>query len=167
MADVLTRQVPVPSAAQMFPGVTFRPAEPAARWSLRTRTPSGLPVAMNSAARFGGGDALHLGPDEWLLVLPAGSEAPTIDGLHALTEVSERNVALLIEGADAERLVQTGCPLDMSLAAFPVGRATRTIYETVEIVLWRTGQTAFRVEVWRSFAPWLWDALVLAAGDLP
>lgn len=160
------RQEPVPLAAQAFAGVTLRLAPPAVRWSLRTRAPSGLPVAMNTAARFAGGDALHLGPDEWLVILPEGAGVPEIDGLHALTEVSDRNVALLVEGAEAERLVQTGCPLDLSLAAYPVGRATRTIFETVEIGLWRTGEQGFRVEVWRSFAPWLWEAMVLAAGDL-
>jgi sarcosine oxidase subunit gamma len=166
MFEVAMRQEPVPIAAQVFSGVTLRLAAPAARWSLRMKAPQGLPMAMNTSARFRGGDALHLGPDEWLLILPEGSDAPAVDGQHALTEVSDRNVALLIEGVDAERLVQTGCPLEVSLAAFPVGRATRTIFETVEIVLWRTGDQAFRVEVWRSFGPWLWSALMLAAGDL-
>jgi sarcosine oxidase, subunit gamma len=37
--------------------------------------------------------------------------------------------------------------------------ATRTIFEKAEIVLWRTGPETFHVEVWRSFAPYVWDLM--------
>ncbi len=32
---------------------------------------------------------------------------------------------------------------------------TRTIFAKAEIVLWRTAPDAFRIEVWRSFAPYV------------
>jgi sarcosine oxidase subunit gamma len=51
----------------------------------------------------------------------------------------------------------SGCPLD--LERFAVGRATRTVFETVEVIVWREAADRFRVFVWRSFAPWLWHAL--------
>ena len=54
----------------------------------------------------------------------------------------------------------SGCPLDLERMA--VGRGTRTIYEAVEIVVIKCAPDAFRVEVWRSFAPWLWAALAQA-----
>lgn len=165
MAD-LARHDPVPTDAAAFAGVSIALAPPATRFSLRARTAGELPADMLRAAPFADGDALHLGPDEWLLILPEGTGAPAIAGLHALTDVSDRNIALLVEGSGAEALLQTGCPLDLAPGAFPVGRATRTLFETVEIVLWRTAPDRFRVELWRSFAPWLWQALTLAAGDL-
>ena len=49
------------------------------------------------------------------------------------------------------------------LAAFPVGMATRTLYDKAEIVLWRRGETTFHVEVWRSFAPHVAASLAEAA----
>ena len=145
--------------------VTIAWAPPAARYSLRIRAPEGLPPILASAA-FADGHALGLGPDEWLLVLPDGAAPPAFDGPHALTDIGHRNVALLVEGARAATLIQCGCALDLSPAAFPVGKATRTLHDGVEIILWRIGETAFRIEAWRSFAGHLHAALVLAASDL-
>jgi len=145
--------------------VTIDWAPPASRYSLRTRTPQGLPPILASAP-FGDGHALGLGPDEWLLILPHDATPPIIDALHALTDIGHRNVGLIVGGPKAATLVQCGCALDLSLAAFPVGKATRTVYEGVEMVLWRTDETMFRIEAWRSFIGHLHAALVLAAGDL-
>lgn len=145
--------------------VTIAWTPPAARYSLRTRAADGLPTILASAP-FAGGHALGLGPDEWLLILPADDPPPPIDGPHALTDIGHRNVGLLVSGASAAELIQGGVALDLSLAAFPVGKATRTVHEGIEIVLWRTGETAFRIETWRSFVGHLHAALSLAAGDL-
>ncbi len=61
------------------------------------------------------------------------------------------------------RALSAGCPLDLRVSAFPVGMATRTIFDKAEIVLWRREERAFRVEVWRSFAAYLVAALTEAA----
>jgi len=58
-----------------------------------------------------------------------------------------------------EAVLNTGCPLDLSLDEFPVGMCTRTIFGKSEIVLWRTSAAGFRVEVWRSFAAYVWRML--------
>ena len=50
-------------------------------------------------------------------------------------------------------------PLDLDQAAFPVGMCTRTLFGKAEIVLWRKADDAFRVEVWRSFAPYVLGCL--------
>jgi sarcosine oxidase subunit gamma len=147
-------------------GVTTAAASQLARYSLRTRTPDGLPAKVLSTAPFAGGTALCLGPDEWLLLLPEGAPPPAVAGVNALTDIGHRNVAIIVEGEHAASLLQTGCALDLALAAFPVGKATRTLYETVEIVLWRQAEDRFHVEVWRSFASYLQAALDLAAGDI-
>ena len=119
--------------------------------------------------------ALWLGPDEWLLI--AGSEEPDnlafeIEDeigavLHSLVDVSHRQVGLVVKGALAARALSAGCPLDLRLTAFPVGMATRTIFDKAEIVLWRQGELEFRVEVGRSFAPYLVAALTEAARGAP
>ena len=47
-----------------------------------------------------------------------------------------------------------------------MNKVTRTLHEGVEIVLWRTDEDGFHVEVWRSFAEHLFASLALNAGDL-
>jgi sarcosine oxidase subunit gamma len=155
---------PSSSAPFVRNGITIAAARPAARYSLRMRVSEGLPPIL-TAAPFAGGHALGLGPDEWLLILPEGAPPPAIAGVHALTDIGHRNVALTVTGAQAAALLQSGIALDLSLVAFPIGKATRTLSDGVEIVLWRTGETAFHVEVWRSFAEHLWASLALVAGD--
>ena len=88
--------------------------------------------------------------------MPTGAGLPV-----AITDISERAICLVLEGPRAAELLMTGCPLDLD--NFAVGRATRTIYETVEIIIIREGEDRFHVEVWRSFAAWLWTAFTAAA----
>ncbi len=154
---------PSPAAAA-HAGVTIAVAPSAARYSLRTRTPHGLPAILASA-HYAGGHALGLGPDEWLLILPDGAPPPAIDGVHALTDIGHRNIALTVAGPRAAALIQCGCALDLSPAAFPVGKATRTLHDGVETVLWRTGEASFHIEIWRSFGAHLFGSLDIAAGD--
>ena len=161
----LVRDFPVPEAPALHPGVTIALASPCARFSLRARSPEGYPGSVLASAAFGGGNALCLGPDEWLLLLPEDATPPEIAGLHALTDIGHRNIGLTVEGPQAVALLLTGCALDLD-RAFPTAKVTRTLYEGVEIILWRTGETRFHIEVWRSFAAHLWAALDLAAGDL-
>jgi len=116
--------------------------------------------------------ALWLGPDEWLLIAPEAESAAllaklggALDGVpHSLVDISHRQTALTVEGKGAERLLNAGVPLDLSLAAFPVGAVARTIFEKAEIILWRGKSESFRAEVWRSFAPYV-RALLEAARD--
>ena len=89
---------------------------------------------------------------------------PSLDEDHRTAlagHVTLDHVALLIFPETLDGLAE-----ELTAQGFPVGRATRTLFETVEIIVWRQSATRFRVETWRSFAPWLWDALNLAAGDL-
>ena len=86
--------------------------------------------------------------------------------LHSAVDVSHRNCAILVTGRAAVDVLNAGCPLDLSLAAFPVGAATRTVLGKIEIVLMRTGEDAFRVECWRSFADYAFTYLADAATGL-
>ena len=169
MADLATRTAPVPAEPALFPGVSIALGAPLARWSLRGRDPKALAKAVGHMvpARIGetAGGMLCLGPDEWLLRLPEGSSIPAADGLPlSVVDISERAVSLVLEGPRAIEVLSSGAPRDLS--KFAVGYGSRTIYETVEIVLIREGEERWSVEVWRSFAPWLHLALVTAASHL-
>ena len=134
-----------------------------------------LPVSPGSAHELGGRAALWLGPDEWLLIaeheavdtIAMEIEDELTDVPHSLVDVSHRQVGLAVSGADAARALSAGCPLDLRLKAFPVGAATRTLFGKAEIVLWRRQEAEFRVEVARSFSPWLAAALAEAALRAP
>jgi sarcosine oxidase subunit gamma len=56
-------------------------------------------------------------------------------------------------------VLNCGCPLDLDIGAFAVGMCARTVLAKAEIVLWRTAPDRFRIEVWRSFAAYVWGVL--------
>jgi len=107
--------------------------------------------------------ALWLGPDEFLLLLPEAWVADAVADIatalaalpHALVDVSQRQLGLVVEGADAAALLNAGCPLDLDAAAFPVNTATRTLLGKAEIILWRMAADRFHLEVGRSFMPYV------------
>jgi sarcosine oxidase, subunit gamma len=120
--------------------------------------------------------ALWLGPDEWLLIAPAETQASLLmaamrSGLSgkpaSLVNISHRNFALIVSGSRSAELLATGCPLDLDLSAFPVSMCARTLFGKSEIVLWRTAEQMFRLEAWRSFAPYVVNVLNEAAVRLP
>ncbi len=169
MSDALARSEPVLAGHFIGEGVTIALAPPLTRYSLRARQAQALETVLKTKLpkRIGETEAgiACLGPNEWLLRAPAGTTLPMGAGLPlAITEISERSVCLIVEGRRATEVLAAGCPLD--LERFAVGRATRTVFETMEIILLRTGEDRFEVEVWRSFAPWLSRALETAARQL-
>jgi sarcosine oxidase subunit gamma len=104
---------------------------------------------------------LWLGPDEYLLLgADEESQSAAADALeralgdipHALVNVSHRQFALEVSGPHAATLLSGACPLDLHLGEFPVGMCTRTVLAKADIVLWRTRDDAFHLEVWRSFS---------------
>lgn len=120
-----------------------------------------LPAIACRAVSEGERAALWLGPDEWLLITPEGSDdaaalhAALRERPHSLVDVSHRQLAIELRGAHAVTLLAGGCPLDLDLSAFPVGMCTRTMLGKAEVILWRTAPEVFRIEVWRSFAPYV------------
>jgi sarcosine oxidase subunit gamma len=84
---------------------------------------------------------------------------------HSLVDVSHRQVAIEVSGAQSELILNVGCPLDLQIARFPVGMCTRTLLGKAQIMLWRTGDDSFHVEVWRSFADYTSRFLAEAARE--
>jgi sarcosine oxidase subunit gamma len=167
------------------PRFTLSEASPAARFILRgaeaVRVACGMAFGVEPPSRLGpageseGRGALWLGPDEWLLIAD-GADAPEIGAMlesvlegtaHSLVDVSHRQIGVIAGGPAAARVLNAGCPLDLDLRAFPVGFATRTLFDKIEIVLWRRAETTFHVEVWRSFAPYLAGSIAEAARGAP
>ena len=109
---------------------------------------------------------LWLGPDEWLLLAPAGVVLPDWDDdTGASVDVSHRQVSLLLRGSGADVALAVGCPLDLAVPAFPVGACRRTVFGKAEIVLWRRGVDEFHIEVWRSFVAYVRGLLEIGIAD--
>ncbi len=163
--------------------VAITPLPPQARLLFRGReaavaaiaAPLGFALPRQPCRAASGADraALWLGPDEWLILAPAAEaaalfaacEAATAGLPHALTDISHRQTAILVCGTAAEAVLNAGCPLDLRGGTFPVGMCTRTLLGKAEIVLWRIAPQTFRVEIWRSFADYLWRILEDAARE--
>lgn len=96
-------------------------------------------------------------------VFPAGVASRLGSTPYSLVEITHRQIGLVASGEKAARALSAGCPLDLREKAFPVGFATRTLFDKAEIVLWRRAANTYHVEVWRSFAPYLAAALAEAA----
>jgi len=166
MSDALTRHEPVSATPFVAKGVTISLTAPIKRYSLRARSAQALETLLNVKVpkKIGAteGGIACLGPDEWLFRGEASEAMPTGAGLPvAITDISERSICMVVDGPRAAEVLMSGCPLDLD--NFAVGRATRTIYETVEIIIIRGADDRFEIEVWRSFAGWLWTALTTAA----
>ena len=173
------RRGPLDGRSANLPSVSIAPAPSAFRMSLRAPAESvsalsrapGLALPQRpkqSAVAKSGRAALWLGPDEWLLVDQQDDPVhacASVRPFHSAVDVSHRNLGIVVSGDGAEATVSAGCPQDLSLAAFPVGACSRTVLGKIEIVLWRTGETEFRVECWRSFCDYAFTFLADAARD--
>lgn len=130
-----------------------------------------LPLARGQTVEAGPRAALWLGPDEWLLLAEPGADLAAVPNLaaiaHSLVDLSDAQVALVLHGPGAARLLSAGCPLDLHGAAFPAGMATRTVLGRVGITLWRRGAQEWRLEVGRSLAVHAREFLAEAARGLP
>jgi sarcosine oxidase, subunit gamma len=119
-----------------------------------------LPTVACRAETSGDRAALWLGPDEWLLLAPAGEANEVLAALenalarlpHSLVEVTCRQVAFRISGVRARELLSSGCPLDLAPESYPVGMCTRTLVGKAEVVLWRRSAEEYHLETGRSFS---------------
>lgn len=162
--------------------LSVRRAEDCARFSLRIPLEDAggaaeafgcdLPRVIGGMTSSAGQLALCLGPDEWLLMAPAGHEdhiARRFDTLyaqvpHSLVDLGHRETGIEIEGSAAAQALAAACPLD--LASMPAGTGTRTIFDKAQIVLIKRDDTSYRIEVWRSFAPHVWGLLEAVSHEI-
>jgi len=121
--------------------------------------------------------ALCLGPDEWLLLAPTQENASIsqrfnklgrTDELgqaiaHSLVDVSHRTLGIEVLGPAASYVINSGCPLDLD--KMDVGRCTRSILDKAEIILMKLDEQHYRLEILRSFAPFVWKFLSVAGRD--
>jgi sarcosine oxidase subunit gamma len=132
-----------------------------------------LPTAPNTTVVGDNVEVLWMGPDEWLVVAPAGAEGlvPALEdavgaGHATVVDVSDQRTAIDVAGADARDLLLKGCALDLHPRAFGVGRCAQTLLARANVVLVsRDDEPAYRVFVRASFAEYLAEWLLDAAAE--
>ncbi|MEV0321073.1 sarcosine oxidase subunit gamma [Streptomyces sp. NPDC050658] len=119
-------------------------------------------------------EALWLGPDEWLLVAPAGRAAELVAGLRAaigdafgsVTDTSAHRTVLALSGDLVPDVLAHGCALDLDPRGTGAGacRTTLLAQAGVTLVVREEGPRSVRLFVRSSFAgylaAWLADVCV-------
>lgn len=156
-------------------GVAIAPCPPATRITLRGAPETyvktlgfALPTKIGTSTSDKVRHALMLGPDEWMVIDAKASATlmpKTASKHYTATDISHRNTGWTLTGPHAARALAVGCPRDLRNGAFPVGSCARTVFGKAEILLMRTGKQAWRVECWRSFAPYVFGLLKDGARD--
>jgi sarcosine oxidase subunit gamma len=132
------------------------------------------PLEPNTVAEDSGKVVCWLGPDEWLIMTPAGVEDDLIRTLRtalgdlfaAVTDVSSGFTLIAVGGARARDLLATGCSLDLHPRVFGPGRCAQTLLaEAGVLIRQRDESPVFELVVRRSFADYLWLWLEQAAKE--
>ncbi len=137
-----------------------------------SETGSAPPLKPNTVHASGGIEVLWLGPDEWLVVGPDGSEVgkrlgEALKDTHAAaTEVSESRTLIALSGPHARDVLAKGCALDLHPSKFAAGQCAQSTLGHIHIILHqRTNEPEFDIFVHRSFAESLWQWLEDAAAE--
>ncbi len=140
-------------------------AKPEALTTISAATELDIPKTIGQRSTDVQMEVACIGPDEWMILCPTLDGARLTAALadiypnapHSLTDISEREVTIAVSGSAAKELLTLGIARDLD--SFEVGEVRRTIMQDIQIVLWRDGENAFRIDVWRSFADHLFSFL--------
>ncbi|UTW08095.1 sarcosine oxidase subunit gamma [Pseudomonas benzenivorans] len=105
-----------------------------------------------------------LGPDEWLLVVPGGSEFEVERKLraglaghhHQVVNVSGGQTIVELSGPKVRELLMKSTSYDVHPRNFPVGKAVGTVFAKSQLVIRHTGEDTWELLVRRSFADYIW-----------
>ncbi|MBS7661027.1 sarcosine oxidase subunit gamma family protein [Pseudomonas lalucatii] len=105
-----------------------------------------------------------LGPDEWLLIVPGGSEFEVESKLraglaghhHQVVNVSGGQTIVELSGPKAREVLMKSSSYDVHPRNFPVGKAVGTVFAKSQLVIRRTGEDTWELLVRRSFADYIW-----------
>jgi sarcosine oxidase, subunit gamma len=115
------------------------------------------------------GSLVCVGPHDWILfggqpaaALVAALNTAFLRSSYRATDVSHALERVRISSPSACRIVAKGCSLDLDLASFKLGRAARTRFAGIPVLILRIEESVFECLAARSyreyFLAWLKDA---------
>jgi sarcosine oxidase subunit gamma len=122
---------------------------------------------------------LWLGPDEFLVVGPAGATGDLIallieaigEDRGSVVDVSANRDTLVLSGPNARDLLEKGCTIDLHPRSFTAGRCAQTTLARGHVLIWQTGAEGspsgpvYRVLFRGSFAEYFADWFIDAAAE--
>ncbi|MBS3803533.1 MAG: sarcosine oxidase subunit gamma family protein [Oleiphilaceae bacterium] len=114
-----------------------------------------------------------LAPDEWLLILPPGSEFSTEkalrgelgDGSYAIVNVSGGQTVLELSGPNAREVLMKSTSCDLHPRTFPEGRGVSTVFAKTGAIIRRPDAQRWELVIRRSFADYLYRWLLSAGAE--
>ncbi|MEM1149022.1 MAG: sarcosine oxidase subunit gamma [Pseudomonadota bacterium] len=140
------------SLALPLGGVEAVSAKMRAAWDLAMPGPS-------ITTQAGAWRAVSMTPDQILLMCPGegteteGRVQDALDGQGYTTNQTDAWVCLEVSGPDTLRALERICPINLALAAFPVGASARTAMEHLGALIIRLGEDRFLLCSASSSAP--------------
>lgn len=103
------------------------------------------------------------GRDQAFLI---GTACPDMGAAAAVTDQSGGWVTLSLDGPEACAALMRYVPLDLRLAAFPVGTSVRTPFYHMSMLLMRVSDQGFQLMLFRSMARTAWHEIEVALRTL-
>jgi sarcosine oxidase subunit gamma len=122
-----------------------------------------LPMALTLVAD-GETSLQWMAPDEWLLIVPGGTEyaveqklREALAGHHiSVVNVSGGQTLLELSGPKVREVLMKSTSYDVHPDNFPVGKAVGTHFAKSQLVIRHTGEEVWELLVRRSFADYFW-----------
>lgn len=154
-------------AAASGPAVTLAELPFLGMTNVRTGSPAAgaWPAANRVAGDPAGPAVLWLGPDEFLVVAPAGAPLPDLGDVRSVVDVSANRTTLELSGDRARDVLEKAITLDLHPRAFAPGHCAQTTFARTHTILWQTAPTTYRLLFRPSFADYVTDWLIDAAQE--
>jgi len=161
-----------PLPRQALVNLRIDPSRAQSRTQVETAFGCELPDAVDRVSTRGDRAAVGLGPDEWLLIDPAGDwqalEAALLDALAddplgAACDVSHNYSGFVLAGPHAREVLAKGCPLDLDGPRAAPATSAQSLLAGTRVLIVRPAADRFELRVRNSFAcyteTWLADAM--------
>jgi len=127
---------------------------------------------MRRSSEAGDNRALWMSTDEVMVFCDWAAAPGVVEAFmekagdaHVLAlDVSDARAVFAVSGAKAWRVLAKGAPVDLAPGRFEVGEVRRTRIATVAAGIVKTGDEAFEVFCFRSYAEYMWNWLTVGAG---
>lgn len=149
-------------------------SDPAFAQAVKAVTGGDLPARPNTTTEAGEFRILWLGPTEYWVTAPAGSETRLVSDLRqaftgqhaAVIDVSESRTVISLSGPDARTVLARGCSLDLHPRVFGPGQCAQTGLAKANVLIdQRDAAPSYDIYVLKSFADYLWQWIGLVNRD--